>query len=126
MPLVLPADRPAGTSVCRTDQRRLGASMTWAKRRFPRATRRPRGRGTLPAPLAEPRVAVVDESWGGDRVRLSARTHGPRSLPRDHGDRPLTTNRGGIMITVIWIATLISVLGSIELLARSAATKPTA
>jgi hypothetical protein len=30
------------------------------------------------------------------------------------------------MITVIWIATLISVLGSIELLARSAATKPTA
>ena len=30
---------------------------------------------------------------------------------------------GGIMITIVWIATLITVLGSIELLARTAATE---
>jgi len=37
-----------------------------------------------------------------------------------------TPNRGDIMITIIWIATGIAVVGSIELVARSAASKRSA
>ena len=50
-----PPRRSSPGSSCRTHRRRVRVSTTWAKRRFPPATRPPCGRGTLPHPLGDRR-----------------------------------------------------------------------